>query len=214
MKKYVVLFMFIFLGHHLSSFAQAVDDRAVVPLSVTLNSILRLNIESGGNIEFNFNTLQQYQNGINTSFSNDQYQTRLTIASSVNYDLEMGAEDSRLVSTDTVDAQGGMDLEYIAYQVELDEASSFTAGSGGDLSLSAAEGSPAVLSQINTGEVNEIVQNEGGNAGDVTDNAFTIQWACGIPTDDFGDSAGSLMGSDLTGGRYSTNVFFILRPAD
>ena len=211
MKKYVVLFMLIFMGYQLSSFAQAVDDRAVVPLSVTLNSILRLNIESGGNIEFNFNTLNQYQNGINTSYDNDLYQTRLTVASSVNYDLEMGAEDSRLVSTDTVSTGGGMPLGYITYQVALDDGSSFSAGSGNQLTL-ANSGAPTILTQITDGT--DLVSNSNGNAGDVTDNAFTINWACGDGTTGITDAEGSLMGSDLTGGRYSTNVFFILRPAD
>lgn len=209
MKKFVFLFMLLFMGYHVSSYAQAVDDREVVPLSVTLNSILRLNIESGGNIEFNFNTLQQYENGINYPFTDEQYSTQLTVASSVNYDLEMGAEDSRLVSTDTVNATGGMDLAHILYRVTLSSSSSFTDGTELDLYSSARP-----LNQIGSGIVNEIIQNNGGNAGGVTDNSFRIDWACGVPTGTIGTSAGALMGSNMTGGRYSTNVFFILKPAD
>ncbi|MFP4605983.1 MAG: hypothetical protein ACLFNJ_11450, partial [Bacteroidales bacterium] len=90
MKKLIVLLLVVFFGVNLQSFSQAVDDRAVVPVSVTLNSILRLNVESGGNIEFNFNTLEQYENGISGIDQDDQYSTKLTIASSVDWDLIMG----------------------------------------------------------------------------------------------------------------------------
>ena len=45
-------------------FAQAVQDNAVIPVSVTINSILRLNVTSGGNIQFVFNTMAQYNAGI------------------------------------------------------------------------------------------------------------------------------------------------------
>ena len=42
-----------FLG---ASFGQAVADQGVIPVSVTLNQILRLNVTSGGNINFVINT--------------------------------------------------------------------------------------------------------------------------------------------------------------
>ena len=208
MKKYAILIMILFMGYHASSYAQAVDDRAVVPLSVTLNSILRLNIESGGNIEFNFNTLEQYQNGINSSLSSDQYATLLTVASSVNFDLSMGAEDTRLVSTDTVNALGGMPLGHIVYNVEMQ--GSLT---NNNVTLTS---SPTALSQIQDAEANEIVQPDGTNAGGVTANAFRVNWACGVPTSvsGFSGTEGALMGSEFTGGRYSTNIFFVLEPTD
>jgi len=188
-----------------TSYSQAVDDRAVVPLSVTLNSILRLNVESGGNVEFNFNTLEQYENGISGIGEDDQYSTKLTIASSVNWDLGMGAEDDGLVSTDTVGAVGSMDLDYITYQVVYDG----TGMSVGNELLVPSDGTPTNLTQIGTTDI--ITSAGDGNAGDVEQNAFRIDWACGSETD---GAPRNLMGSDLTGGRYSTNVFFILKPAD
>ncbi|MFP4019163.1 MAG: hypothetical protein ACLFUH_07930, partial [Bacteroidales bacterium] len=133
MKKLIVLLLVVFFGVNLQSFSQAVDDRAVVPVSVTLNSILRLNVESGGNVEFNFNTLEQYENGINTDYTNDQYATKLTVASSVNWDLIMGAEDDNLVSTDTVGAGGGMDLGYITYELVIPSEAGIADGNEVDL---------------------------------------------------------------------------------
>lgn len=208
MKKYALLLLIMFMGYHASSFAQAVDDRAVVPVSVTLNSILRLNVESGGNIEFNFNTLEQYQNGIdglpNVSGQNEQYSTKITVASSVDWDLEMGAEDDGLVSTDTVGAVASMDLSYIIYEVWYGNAGLTSS----DIDVPSS-GSPKALS---TGT--DIITSAAGNAGDVNQNQFTIYWGCGVPNGDASASAGALMGSALTGGRYSTNVFFTLKPAN
>jgi len=191
-----------------SSYAQAVDDRAVVPVSVTLNSILRLNIESGGNIEFNFNTLQQYQDGISGIGSDDQYSTKISIASSVDWDLRMGAEDAGLITTDSANASGSMDLGYITYQVDLTET---TLSEGVEIEVP-SDANPTRLTQLGTSD--EIIQNRpssDGNAGDVAQNSFRIDWACGSETD---NAIGNLMGSNLTGGRYSTNVFFILKPHD
>ena len=184
------------------SYSQAVDDRAVVPLSVTLNSILRLNIESGGNVEFNFNTLEQYENGISGLGQNDQYSTKITVASSVDWNLQMGAEDEGLVSTDTVGAVPSMELGYITFQVDLSD------GNLTDGTEVNADVTEAALPYI--GDDINIIENAGGNAGDVDQNSFRIDWACGTNF----NSIGTLMGSNLTGGRYSTNVFFILKPAN
>lgn len=212
MKKYALLLLIMFMGYHMSSFAQAVDDRAVVPVSVTLNSILRLNVESGGNIEFNFNTLEQYKNGIN-GITQDRYSTEITVASSVNWDLRMGAEDGHLVSTDVEDTTttaGTMPLDYIVYQTSI------TASGGEAITTTEVDipsnSTPQALEQIST--ASDVIACVSGqsNAGGIEQNAFKIDWACGDPT--ITASRGSLLGSNLTGGRYSTNVFFILQPAD
>jgi len=195
------------------SYSQAVDDRAVVPVSVTLNSILRLNVESGGNVEFNFNTLDQYENGISgiqgSGSGDDRYSTKITVASSVNWDLRMGAEDDGLVSSDTAGAVASMDLSYITFQTEY---TSNELGVDVELAIPSSyeSGAETPLEQITSAA--DLISNRAGsdgNAGDVDQNAFRIDWACGTP----GTGAGNLMGSDLTGSRYSTNVFFILEPA-
>lgn len=208
MKKVILLLIVAFLGLNLSSYAQ-VDDRAVVPVSVTLNSILRLNIESGGNVEFNFNTLDQYQNGITNS---SQYDTKISVASSVNWDLKMGAEDGYLIRADTVGATGSgtnMPLDYIGYQIDVNgSGSNYTIPTSGTHN-GTEEADPLVqLSTITDGS--EQIQNNGGNAGGIGANQFTVHWECGTGNGTM--NTNSLLGSNLTGGRYSTNVFFILQP--
>ncbi len=204
MKKFVLLMLAVLLGYQVTSFAQAVDDRAVVPVSVTLNSILRLNIESGGNVEFNFNTLEQYKNGISGIGTNDQYSTKITIASSVDWDLEMGAEDGSLISTDdTTSGAGSMDLGYITYEVQYTGSDYST----GEITIPTSSG-PSELKQISSST--EVIQKgSASNAGDINKNQFRIDWACGSMADNATDN---LIGSSLTGGRYSTNVFFKLKP--
>lgn len=199
MKQIITIFIIGMLTANIS-YSQAVDDRAVVPVSVTLNSILRLNVESGGNVEFNFNTLDQYRNGIPNSA---RYNTNISIASSVNWQLRMGAEDASLVTTDSVGGGGDMDLSYIGYQITSSgTGSNYTYSTGADAAVQPLE-------QIGVGADLIITDNGSGNAGSAEMNAFTINWECGTG---FTGSPGSLLGSSLTGGRYSTNVFFILEP--
>ena len=47
-----------------SSQAQAVRDRNVIPVAVNLNQVLRMSIYDGGNIEFVFNTIDDYRDGL------------------------------------------------------------------------------------------------------------------------------------------------------
>jgi hypothetical protein len=47
-----------------ASFAQAVRDRNVIPVAVNLNEVLRMTITNGGNIEFVFNTIDDYRDGL------------------------------------------------------------------------------------------------------------------------------------------------------
>jgi hypothetical protein len=116
MKKLTLLIAGLIL-FTTTSFGQ-IDDRAVIPVAVTLNSILRLNVTSGGNIEFNFNTLDDYQNGIATSAA---YQTKFNVASSVNWDVVMYSENANLIGTDIIEdgtnTANTMSLDNIGYHV-------------------------------------------------------------------------------------------------
>jgi hypothetical protein len=58
MRKFLFGFVMLFLSQ--LGYGQAVNDQAVIPVSITLNSILRLTVVSGGNIDFVVNTIDQY----------------------------------------------------------------------------------------------------------------------------------------------------------
>ena len=76
----------------LTAFAQAVKDRNVIPVAVNLNQVLRMTITNGGNIEFVFNSIDDYKNGLssdnatsssqNVAATEGMYKTDFTIASS------------------------------------------------------------------------------------------------------------------------------------
>lgn len=137
--------------------AQAVSDNATIPLSVTLNTILRLNVTSGGNIEFAFNTIDDYKNGIANS---SRYTTTFTVASSNNFNVDMQAEDANFIGTDD-GTNHTMALSYVDFLIN--------GGTGTIISAKTA------LAQNQT-----IVTT--GLAGDITTNTYTINWSCGETT--------------------------------
>lgn len=111
----------------------------------------------------------------------------------------MGAEDGNLLNTDST---GGavMPLDYIAYAISND---------GGSISeIPSGEDNYVDLTQITSPSPAYILQYNGtdSNAGSASVNSFTISWECGTGN----TTGGALLGSNLTGGRYATNVFFIL----
>ncbi|TVQ18541.1 MAG: hypothetical protein EA361_01325 [Bacteroidetes bacterium] len=199
MKKLTFLFAGLFLMANVAS-SQGIDDRAVIPVAVTLNSILRLNVVSGGNIEFNFNTLADYTNGIDNS---EAYDTQFNVASSVDWEVVMYSEEEDLVGTDMADGSSVMPLDNIGYRI-----SHTGSGVTADLYVIPSLSSTAALSNNEVA----IIENGGTNAGDVGQNAFTIHWRCGTAGD--GDmNPQSILEQNLSADRYATNVFLTLKPA-
>lgn len=183
------------LGFALCSNAQAVVDNAVIPVSVNINSIMRMNVVSGGNIEFSFNTIQQYTNGIANS---PRYDTKFTVASSVDFEVLMYTEDKNNEMLGADDASHKMPLKLVAYNItddgNLDETKKATLNpiGGGWTTLESA-----------TNEENYIVKQVGG---DISANAYTIHWSCGVD----GQSDGTVLSANLAPDRYSTNIFLVL----
>lgn len=179
------------------AYAQPVSDRAVIPVAVTLNQILRLNVTDGGNIEFVFNTIDNYKNGIsNTAF----YDTDFNVASSTNWSLDMGSEGATFFGTD--DPTNTMALNAVCYQIAV--AGTYT------LANNYAEPTSAISGFVDLATSATVIT-EGGvngfNGGDITDNAFTINWEagttnCGINT----GATDNMLSDNITPDRYVTNV--------
>ena len=109
-------------------FAQAVRDRNVIPVAVNLNQVLRMTVTNGGNIEFVFNSIDDYKYGLSADVADLQnpqdpdiaasaanpalttgggsasatnfYKTSFTVASSTRWLIEWGAEELTLIGTD------------------------------------------------------------------------------------------------------------------
>ncbi len=196
MKKLNLLFIGLFLAA--ATLAQPVVDNAIIPVAVNLNSILRLNVTSGGNIEFTVNTIDQYQDGISNS---TRYTTSFTVASSVDFKVELYAEDAQLLGTDNVANE--MPLANIGYIMVANAGTAGTHWQLGD----ASDISPAPLVVL-TNSADEIVLSyENNGAGDITKNDFSIQWEMGTPAVGFGST---LLQQSLAPDRYTTNVFLVL----
>jgi len=198
MKKVLIGFIsLIFAGQ--VAVAQPVSDQAIIPMAITINSILRLNIVSGGNIEFVFNSIDQISTGIPNSTA---YDTRFTIASSTNWTLNFGTD-----LTDFTEAGANtIPLDLVAVQVDDDAAGNcFT---GGTVRCASALYFGAWDDLVNP-NTSLITTTAAGNVGNSTDNAFVIHWECatGNASTRFLPNVGGISAGP---GRYSANIFLSL----
>jgi len=207
MKKIKLILVSLVLAS--LSYAQPVSSTAVIPIGVTLNSILRLNVVKGGNIEFVVNSIEQYTNGIeNTS----NFDTQFNVASSVDFNVLMYAEDAELyaqgVAANVVGA--GMPLENIGYVMEV------AAGGGAAGTTPATDNwaftTGATIAGLTNTATTEIVTSHPGNgAGGTVQNNFIINWelATGamITATIIADN---LLTQSLPSDRYVVNVFLVL----
>lgn len=203
-----------------SAYAQAVRDRNVIPLAVNLNEVLRMTITDGGNIEFTFNSIDDYRFGIsgdaatslssNPNTSDPMYVSNFTIASSTRWELSYGAEEATFIGTDN--PANTLTLDNVGFSLTSNgahtlgtEVTSAPTLDGAD--VSALEQFPIVLITDNG--------NIASSAGDVTDNDFTITWRCG--TSEIGGAPATMNPTVLleqspspTPDRYIVNVLFEL----
>lgn len=193
MKK--LLISFVALALTFSVNAQAVSDNAVIPVSVSLTGILRLNVVSGGNIEFVVNTLNQYTNGIaNTAGTT----TKFSVSSSTDFNVTLQAEDATFIGAD--DLNHVMPLDNVSYVIATDG----TGTPGTDYSKPAT--SPANAEYLTSSAVNIVEGEDGHSAGNAAKNSFLIRWSLNNPQAQI-SSNGNLLSQNLSPDRYSTNVF-------
>lgn len=168
MKKLLLLSMAIISVSFAK--AQPVSDIAIIPVGVNLNSILRLQVISGGNIEFAVNTIAQYSSGIpNTAGTT----TTFTVSSTVNFAVNLYAEGANLIGTDL---GGVLPVANIGYTMA-------ETGTGADATnwnlnsvattniLASAKGASSVI-------VDGISSIAAGNAAQ---NTFQIKWELATP---------------------------------
>lgn len=217
MKKILTtIFAVSILG---SGISQAVSDRNTIPVAVNLNRVLRMSVNTGGNIEFTFNTIAQYKNGISgdlaTSGSageaaaNPMYITSFTIAASTKWRLDYGAEDATFIGVDNP-ANTAFTLDNVGFSLGETGAHAFgtelaSIPTNAGAEVAALQAYPVVL--LTDGG------NAAANAGDATDNAFTMTWRCGTA-----EGTGlttpmnqvKLIEQGITPDRFVTNVLFNL----
>ncbi len=186
MRKISFLAALLFCG--ITAFSQAVKDRNVIPVAVSLNQVLRMTITNGGNIEFVFNTIDDYKNGISAEAGNPgdgMYLTDFTVSSSTRWLLTYGAEQATFLGTD--DPSRTFTLDNVGFTITNNglntfesattakgttaTASLFSVPTNNATEVAALQAYPVVLIEDNN-TVN-------ANAGDAADNSFTLNWRAG-----------------------------------
>lgn len=204
MKKGLIGLMFcLVLGIGVN--AQPVSDNAVIPMAITVNSILRLNVVDGGNIEFVFNTLDDIANGL----SGNRYTTTITVASSSDWALSVMA-----TTTDFFDDGGAaLALDNVCFYLSNNGAT-YTVGAAGNTLYRPNGGGAAAIGIANPSDLTdddggvELLTSGGlGNAGVPLENNITFHWECGTGLCAAG--LGSIQGTPS--GRYSTSILMSLR---
>lgn len=217
MKKILTtIFAVSILG---SGISQAVSDRNTIPVAVNLNRVLRMSVNTGGNIEFTFNTIAQYKNGISgdlatsgsagTAAANPMYITSFTIAASTKWRLDYGAEDATFIGVDNP-ANTAFTLDNVGFSLGETGAHAFgtelaSIPTNAGAEVAALQAYPVVL--LTDGG------NAAANAGDATDNAFTMTWRCGTAEGNGLTTPMNqvkLIEQGITPDRFVTNVLFNL----
>ncbi len=184
MRKLLLGFVMLLISQF--GFGQAVSDNAVIPVSVTLNSILRLQVTSGGNIQFVVNNIADYTSGI---LNSSRYDTKFIVSSSRKYTVTMATE----TSTNFVGLVTGGVLflnNNIGYSV---------VGVGSAV---------AVGSEIGLTDTKEII-NSAFPSGNVP---YTIHWELGTKKATAGGlmNAQSLLDQSIPSDVYVQNIFLTL----
>jgi len=195
MKKISLAAVMLICGF--SAFGQAVKDRNVIPVAVSLNQVLRMTVTNGGNIEFVFNTIEDYKNGISsegiisanpTATSGAMYKTDFTVSSSTRWALSYGTEEPSFWGTDNPNT--ALALDNVGFSISNNGFNTF-AGTG-----KVAGGTPVGLESLISVPTDNglqvtalqtypkvLIQDFGNpaaaNAGDAADNSFTLNWRCG-----------------------------------
>jgi len=73
------------------SIAQPINDQVVIPMGITINSITRMQVVSGGNIEFVFSSLDDFSTGI---LYTRGYSTVISLASSEAITVNLKADQA------------------------------------------------------------------------------------------------------------------------
>jgi len=215
MKK-VILFAIGAVLAQTAVYAQPVHDRGVIPVAVTLNRVMRLNITSGGNMEFVFNSIKEYENGLNSGGASAFYRTSFYVAASNDWNLVMGAEDATLLPTDHIAAVAGIPTNSMALNNVGFNITHVAGGLANANYAIPAAGFPttvAALAQY-TGAAPLVITSAAapaGDAGDAVDNSFQINWRAGTAEGTM--SAVTILHANIFPDRYVTNVFMDIQVA-
>lgn len=192
-----------------SAIAQPVSDRAVIPIGVTLEQILRLHVIDGGNVEFVFNDLMDYTTGISNS---PFYDTQIVIASSTDWQLHLGAEAATMEATDNPANSGIVLINNIGFV--LAETGTYALGPLANTQMALPYLNSNTIANgllVYTGGAGDLLLIPGAlfNGGNVLQNAFTLNWECGtfVAGGTSSMNLTTILSQSYAPDRYTINAF-------
>ncbi len=179
-------------------FGQAVSEYAIIPVSVTLNSVFRLTVVSGGNIEWVVNSIEQWDGGID---ADARYETNFTVSASRDFSVILRPEDDDFLGQDN--PANTLSLDNVGYMIRYEGVGGVEGTSWNIPSIADAE----VKVPVAGGEI--IIEGlDEEAAGDAAKNNFVIEWRLGTSEDLM--NALSLLQQKIPTDRYVTNMFLEL----
>jgi hypothetical protein len=192
MKRILILFLVGMFAFQTTG-VQAQPDSEVVDFTVIFETVFDLAIVSGNAITVTFTTSADYNNGIVSGTPTD-----FTVESTINWDVMIsGAGDLAPVT-----GSGAVPLDYVGCWVA--STGTFTDGAEFDIAFP-DQASAHGLTTTPTA----FITNNGGNAGSVTDNAFTITWAVGTQDGSMAAESvftGLALNKFTAPGQYNTDI--------
>lgn len=177
-------------------FAQAVNESAIIPVSVTLNAVSRLNVESGGNIKFVFTSINDYNTGF-TGETEALYRTTVSIASSRDFSVNLYAESANFLPTDN--AANILAIGQLEYRLHWTGVPANEPAVIQDAFTQITDSPFAVIDNSTPGD--------GGLAGDGETNRFEIRWRIGTVDNTLGTF---LSQGSIAADHYVANIFIEL----
>ncbi len=187
MRKLMILFAAISMFAVTSTQAQVTQT---VSMTVILTNVLELNLTGGNAIVFTFDTPAEWNNGMTAPDGGTT--TTITINSSTDWYLE-------IESPDLTPAGGGNNMTADNIGVWCESTGTYTFGSEVTCAYTAV-GSPLELENAAA----TLIDNGTGNAGDATNNAYTINWECGTMNAPM--NATSML-QHVAGGDFNADTF-------
>lgn len=199
MKLNIVVFILVCLTQ--LSFSQAVKDRNVISIGVTLNQVLRLTVDNT-NVNFEFDNFS-VSLGINGSqpSNNNNHSTNISVQSSTRWTLFYGAEESVLSGINN--PQNILELNNVGFGIINNGLHEFSKEL---LSVPTNNGNEISALQIFP---IALIEDNNGNGGDDKDNNFTIDWRCGTAEGNMNQT--KLLDMSPAPDKYYVNVIFELK---
>lgn len=190
MKKLMILIAAILMFAATSVQAQRATATQDVSMTVILTNVLELNLTGGNAIVFTFDTPAEWNSGMTAPDGGTT--STITINSSTNWNLS-------IESPDLTPAGGGGNMTPDNIGVWCESTGTYTFGTEVTCAYTAV-GSPLELENATT----VLIDNGTGNAGDVTNNAYTINWECGTMNSPM--NATSML-QHVAGGDFNADTF-------